>query len=51
MFVKNQERIFVFEMLNILIALRILGHQWSNKRLLVWCDDRAVVDVIGGEQN
>ena len=38
-------------MLNILIALWVcMGHKWENSRVMVWCDNRAVVDVLGGNR-
>ena len=47
LFVKCQNRIVVFEMLNILVAFRVWGKLWSNKRILIWCDNRAVVNILG----
>ena len=49
-YVKSQERIVVFEMLNILIALRVWGHKWKDSRVVIWCDNRVVVDVLGGNR-
>ena len=34
------------EMLNILVALRVWGHKWTKKKILVHCDNQAVVTVI-----
>ena len=47
-FVKERDRIVVFEMLNVLLAMRVWGRQWTDRRVLIWCDNRAVVDVIKG---
>ena len=33
----------MFEMLNVLVAMRT----WSDRKVLIWCDNRAVVNVIG----
>ena len=46
-YVQHQKRIVVFEMVNILIALKTWVNLWVNKRVLVWCDNRAVVDIMG----
>ena len=32
-------------MLNILVALRVWGSQWRNKRISIACDNQAVVHV------
>ena len=34
------------EMLNILVALRVWGHKWVNKKIVVHCDNQAVVIVL-----
>ena len=34
------------EMLNILVALRLWAHKWHNKRIIIHCDNQAVVLVI-----
>ena len=34
------------EMLNILVALRVWAKQWSNKKILLKCDNQAVVSVL-----
>ena len=34
------------EMLNILVALRIFGPQWTKQKLLMKCDNDAVVKVL-----
>ena len=44
--IKEYERIVVFEMINILIALRIWGDSWTDKRITIQCDNHVVVDVI-----
>ena len=40
----------MFEMLNILIALRVWGKRWQDSRVVIWCDNRAVVDLLGGNR-
>ena len=34
------------EMLNILVALRVWAKEWSNKKILLKCDNQAVVSVL-----
>ena len=34
------------EMVNILVALKVFSHQWAGKRVLVHCDNQAVVCVL-----
>ena len=34
------------DMLNILVALRIWGNKWHKKRIVIHCDNQAVVMVI-----
>ena len=34
------------EMLNILVALRVWGHKWICKKIVVHCDSQAVVIII-----
>ena len=34
------------EMLNVVVALKIWGHHWANKCVKLFCDNRAVVDVL-----
>ena len=34
------------EMLNNLVALRVWGSQWCNKRISIACDNQAVVHVL-----
>ena len=41
-------QIVVFEMLNVLLAMRVWGKLWTDRRVLIWCDNRVVVDVIRG---
>ena len=43
-------RIVVFEMLNVLVALRLWGIEWSNKRVIIYCDNHAVVDILEGNR-
>ena len=49
-FVKEQSRIVVLEMINILVAMRVGGVAWVDKRVKIWCDNKAVVDIIGGNK-
>ena len=42
-FVRGRDRIVVFEMLNVLLAIRVWGKLWADRRVLIWCDNRAVV--------
>ena len=35
-----------FEMVNILVVLKVFCHQWATKRVLVHCDNQAVVCVL-----
>ena len=34
------------EMINVMVALKIWGHCWSNKCLRIFCDNLAVVEVF-----
>ena len=34
------------EMWNVLVALRIWGHMWANKSVVIKCDNQAVVSVV-----
>ena len=45
---KNYENYSIvhLEMLNILVALRVWAKQWSNKKILLKCDNQAVVSVL-----
>ena len=45
-FVTSQNRIVVFAMLNLLVAIRTWGQLWRDKKILLCCDNRAVVDVM-----
>ena len=33
-------------MVNVVLALKVWGHWWANKRIEIRCDNRAVVDVL-----
>ena len=33
-------------MLNILVTLRVWGHKWVNKKIVVHCDNQAVIIVL-----
>ena len=35
-----------WEMLNILVAIRVWGHQWESQKILFKCDNQAVVSVL-----
>ena len=34
------------EILNIVVALKVWGQNWANKRIQIFCDNRAVVDTL-----
>ena len=34
------------EILNIVVALKVWGQNWENKRIQIFCDNRAVVDTL-----
>ena len=34
-------------MLNVIVAMKIWATQWTNKRITLYCDNLAVVDVLG----
>ena len=34
------------EILNILVACKVWAAHWSNKRIKIWCDNLAVVEVL-----
>ena len=34
------------EMWNVLLALRLWGHVWKNKQIIIKCDNEAVVSVV-----
>ena len=34
------------EMINILVALRLWGHCWKSKKIIIKCDNQAVVSVL-----
>ena len=34
------------EILNIVVALKVWGQSWANKRIQIFCDNRAVVDTL-----
>ena len=38
------------EMLNILVALRTWGHKWLKRRIMVYCDNQAVIMVINSRK-
>ena len=44
--VKHYLSIIHLEMINILVAVRIFGHIWHRKLVLVKCDNEAVVQVL-----
>ena len=44
-YVKTQERIVVFEMINVLVALRVWADKIQGQRIDIWCDNSAVVSV------
>ena len=42
----QQLTIVHLEMINILLAVKLFGHAWSRKRVLIKCDNNAVVNVL-----
>ena len=34
------------EILNIVVACKVWANHWSNKRIKIWCDNQAVVEVL-----
>ena len=34
------------EMVNVVVALKIWGQCWANKRIKIYCDNKAVVDIL-----
>ena len=42
----NDYSIVHLEMVNIVVALKIWATEWSNKKLLIKCDNMAVVEVL-----
>ena len=34
------------EMVNVVVALKVLGQFWANKRIKIHCDNKAVVDIL-----
>ena len=34
------------EILNIVVALKVWGQAWEDKRIRIYCDNRAVVDTL-----
>ena len=44
---KEKGRIVINEMINILLALRVLGNfTLRDSKVLIWCDNSAVVEVM-----
>ena len=35
-----------FEMMNILLAVRLFKHQWASRKVLIHCDNAVVVSVL-----
>ena len=36
----------IVQLLNILVACKVWAAHWSNKRIKIWCDNLAVVEVL-----
>ena len=34
------------QMVNVVVALKVWGQCWANRRLQIFCDNKAVVDVL-----
>ena len=47
---KNSECIVVYEMINVLIALRMWCNVWTDKKVTIFCDNHAVVDIVDGHR-
>ena len=45
-YILSENRIAVYEMINILVSLNEWGHDWVDKHVLLYCDNRAVVDIM-----
>ena len=41
-----QYNIAHLEMLNVVVALKVWGQCWANKRIKIHCDNKAVVDIL-----
>ena len=44
--IHSENRIVVFEMINVLVCLRVWGDSWADRRVVIYCDNRAVVDIM-----
>ena len=47
---KVRERIVVYEMVNVLVALRMWQQLWTDRKVTIFCDNHAVVDIIDGNR-
>ena len=47
----NNLTIVHLEMINILVAIRVFGHLWHRKQILLKCDNQAVVQVLSSDKN
>ena len=45
-YIYNESKIVFFEMINVLVCIRVWGHLWLDKRIVIYCDNRAVVDIM-----
>ena len=45
-YIFKENRIVVFEMLNILVSLNMWGREGTDKHIEIHCDNRAVVDIM-----
>ena len=43
---KEHFSIVHWEMLNILVAIRVWGQQWKSQKILIKCENQAVVSVL-----
>ena len=49
-FIQMHEKIVLFEMWNILIALRTWEHLHKGRRTRIWCDNSTVVAILNGNK-
>ena len=45
-YILTENKIVVYEMINIFVCINEWGADWTNKHILLYCDNRAVVDIM-----
>ena len=45
-YILNANRIVIFEIVNVLVCLNEWGCDWEDKHVILYCDNRAVVDIM-----